>query len=192
MAFEQLKSFKIAPALRRKIDMDPEKDPEKPYDIIICKRDDVRIEALVEELGRHNIVVDPSKEATDHYVFKKLKWAEIETIARLQEVDQIWPDEEGYALLNESVETSKAKAVLNTYGKFGKDICWALLDTGINRNHPHFQALTYKYLNFPEEGTVIHWENFTDDKETDPDFYGKSGHGTHVASIIAGKSTGKV
>jgi subtilisin family serine protease len=189
MTFERLKSFKIAPGLERKR---VKKDTKKLYEVIICKRDDAKIGNLIKELERHGIDVDRNKEATDYYIFKKLKWSQIEKIAKLEEVDQIWPDEEGHTLLDDSVQTIKARAAWNTYGKKGKHVCWAVLDTGINREHPHFHRYTYKYLDFPVEETVVHRENFTDDEETVDRPYGKSGHGTHVAGIIAGASKGKV
>lgn len=192
MTFERLKSFKIAPALRLKAEMDPEHHDEKAYDVIICKRDDAKMDALIERLQGYGIDIDWHKEKTDNYIFKKLMWLQIEKIAKLEEVDQIWPNEEGRALLDQSVETIKARAAWNTYGTEGKHVCWAVLDSGINREHPHFHHYKYKYLDFPAEETVVHRENFTDDEETVDYPYGRSGHGTHVAGIIAGSSRGKV
>jgi Subtilisin-like serine proteases len=199
MGFEDTRDFRIVPSLRRKVERNRQKGtiyPDSEYDVIISKRDGVQIGQLIDALQRHRITIRGGVGVghTDHYVFIRLKLLDIDRAAQIDEVDQIWPDEEGHALLDESVETIKAEAVWNTYGKFGKDVCWAVLDSGIDALHPHFQTHHYQYLNFSPTGTdiltgtVIATQNFTENKDT----YDRTGHGTHVAGIIAGESKGRI
>jgi serine protease AprX len=89
---------------------------------------------------------------------------------------RIWKDEEVRACLTESTVTIKADAAQRAFNATGEGICWAVLDSGIKKDHPHFQR----------HGNLItdHWsQDFV--AGGDP-FDDPFGHGTHVAGIIAG------
>ncbi len=93
---------------------------------------------------------------------------------------RIWEDSETGPLLNRSISTVKADAAQRSFCSSGRGIVWAVLDSGIWANHPHFR----KYGNLNLDGPLRH-SSFTDERNANAldDVYG---HGTHVAGIIAG------
>ncbi len=126
----------------------------------------------------------PSKPAvteTDFYVFTALTADEIRTLAdkNRDTVFQIWPDETTFAHVLTSSETVKATACWRTFNALGKGITWAVLDTGISTQHPHF-------VNYATIDTTLS-QSFS----TELDLEDHNGHGTHVAGIIAGAAPAK-
>jgi serine protease AprX len=93
---------------------------------------------------------------------------------------RIWPDFEVTALINKSIATVKADAARNSFGAVGDGIVWAVMDSGINKDHPHFK----KYGNI--ELGRFH-RDFTVPNDAGNPFNDENGHGTHVAGIIAGE-----
>lgn len=125
------------------------------------------------------------------YVAAKLTEEQIIDVVR-HDVDQannqwnerriyrVWPDFEVSATLNKSTQTVKADAARIAFNARGRDIVWAVMDSGVDKNHPHFA----KYKNLDVREPVRH-DSFVDEDNSDAlvdDF----GHGTHVAGIIAG------
>ncbi len=101
----------------------------------------------------------------------------------LRAVFRIWESQKVHPLITESVRTVKANAAHNAFGAFGENIVWAVLDSGIDASHPHFDLHKNLSLSAPLAGksssftpTPSRWDN---------DAFG---HGTHVAGIIAGES----
>lgn len=95
---------------------------------------------------------------------------------------RIWPDFPVHALLTSSVRTVKADAARASFAAAGEGVVWAIVDSGIDGAHPHFQ--THGTLDLP--GSLSHRDfvNLDDEKPLeDP-----AGHGTHVAGIIAGET----
>jgi hypothetical protein len=92
----------------------------------------------------------------------------------------VWRSASKSKLLHRSVRTLKADAALVSFGASGEGITWAVLDTGIRQDHPHFQA--YRNIesvwDCTKPGDPRRIENAVD----------RDGHGTHVAGIIAGRS----
>ena len=99
--------------------------------------------------------------------------------AKFRAIFHIWPDFEVSGYINKSIATVKADAAQNSFSASGAGITWAVMDSGIQHDHPHF----HKHTNVdPASG----WhKDFTIDGG-DP-FDDKNGHGTHVAGIIAGE-----
>lgn len=135
---------------------------------------EARIKALATEKG-----YDSNASHTDFYVIASLRPADIQKLVSEPEMNSaikmVWLDETCYAHLNTSVETVKAAACWRMFEARGKDIVWAVLDTGINANHPHFAT----------NGTVIRElsRSFVSGETGIDD---QNGHGTHVAGIISG------
>jgi subtilisin family serine protease len=105
-------------------------------------------------------------------------------------VVRIWPDYVVEAHVDRSITTVKADAANRTYGATGTGIAWGVIDSGICRDHPHFAGGT---LTDPAVMTLH--RDFTYLVRGDPPppkfdpadaLVDLSGHGTHVAAIIAG------
>ena len=99
-------------------------------------------------------------------------------------IQRIWRDMQKRALINVSTHTVQARPANLGYGATGHDIGWAVLDTGIRGDHPHFTRTPIS----PRNGTarsgapVEHLPGTTESNELDG-----NGHGTHVAATIAGE-----
>ncbi len=96
---------------------------------------------------------------------------------------QIWDDFPLKPLITSSVSTVKADAARVAFSALGNNIVWAVIDSGIQGDHPHFRA--HKNLS----GQVEEWHyDFTDgNSPSKTALVDGFGHGTHVAGIIAGE-----
>lgn len=92
---------------------------------------------------------------------------------------RIWPDFPVRSLLTKSVTTVKADAARMAFAAQGKDILWAVVDSGIDKSHPHFQ----RHKNLEMLQPTDH-QDFSGSGDPLHDGFG---HGTHVAGIIAGE-----
>lgn len=184
------------------------KNQNVPFDVIVdlnmlypygIKAARSRVEGLVLEAGgtlrrRHE---DPRHP----YVFATLTPAQIHEIVDKDSRDiaassqtlqprgqvlrgaifRVWEDSPIYPLIVHSVATVKADAAQIAFSASGKDIVWAVVDSGIDETHPHFKTHSNLVLTPP----LQHFDYVTPnrDKATEDPF----GHGTHVAGIIAGE-----
>ncbi|HEX6755580.1 MAG TPA: S8 family serine peptidase [Mycobacteriales bacterium] len=98
---------------------------------------------------------------------------------------RLWPDFPVKAQVDGSCVTVKADAARRAFNAYGDRVVWAVIDSGIWAGHPHFA----------EHATLTHesvrdLHRFFPDGEPDPDparaLVDETGHGTHVAGIIAG------
>ncbi|MGA2598384.1 MAG: S8 family peptidase [Bryobacteraceae bacterium] len=96
-------------------------------------------------------------------------------------IRRIWLDFPINSLIDRSVSTVKADAARRAFLAEGKDVVWAVIDSGIDKNHKHFESLE----TFKVELPVDHVD-FTGAGQPLTDGFG---HGTHVAGIIAGGFT---
>ncbi len=111
--------------------------------------------------------------------------------ASARPIYKIWLDDDVKPFLDKSVATVKADAALVSYSASGEGVCWAVIDSGIDGNHEHFRKHSNLEIELPLQhvdfsGTkvqkVLAVESLNDD----------SGHGTHVAGIIAGEQDKEV
>ncbi len=129
--------------------------------------------------------VDPLQ----RFVAAHLTAQELRTVAaahRELRVYAVWRSSRKAKLTSRSLQTLKADAALASFGAAGQGITWAVLDTGVRADHPHFKAA------MDGDGSLIDavWDCTRPGKPVsianaqDPD-----GHGTHVAGIISGNET---
>jgi subtilisin family serine protease len=127
----------------------------------------------------------------DRYVAAHLTRAEVEALAAAlgrfhgaaaPAVYRMFANSRKKALMRNSVNTIQARTARLGYHADGKGITWAVLDTGIDTAHPHFN---HKQL-LKEGNIAAAWDctrrgKVVADLSDDP-----NGHGSHVAGIIAG------
>ncbi len=117
------------------------------------------------------------------FVAARLTPAEIAEVARRHcdlRVYALWKSTVKRKLIARSARVIQVDAARAAYGAGGEGVRWAVLDTGVRSDHPHFAT----------HGTIEEiWDctkpgaprRLTSDRDAD-------GHGTHVAGIIAGES----
>jgi hypothetical protein len=129
--------------------------------------------------------IDPLK----RFVAARLTAFEIQALEsdRIADVYCVWKSTRKRALINRSAAVVQAPAAHLAYKAEGEGITWAVLDTGVQSNHPHFAKYgnvvqvwdcTQKGPVVPLAGTGAKAGAVSSDLE---------GHGTHVCGIIAGE-----
>ncbi|MGH6898207.1 MAG: S8 family peptidase [Geminicoccaceae bacterium] len=101
---------------------------------------------------------------------------------------RIWPDFMVSRMTHRSLATVKADAARNAFSAHGREIVWAVLDSGIDANHPHFR--THQNLELPAPLRHCDFTTFgelSEDESEQAALIDEAGHGTHVAGIIAGE-----
>ncbi|UEM12387.1 S8 family peptidase [Bradyrhizobium barranii subsp. barranii] len=163
-----------------------------------------RTEQSASGKGKRQGIDGTKSKYSQQYLFGRLSAANIQTLVRQSErsreekrtsdgklskspLYRIWQDDEVRPFTNLSISTVKADAARNAFGTSGKDIVWAVLDTGIDAEHPHFAE--HENLNLSDP--VAH-RDFTMGSASDAELAASArldtkGHGTHVAGIIAGE-----
>jgi subtilisin family serine protease len=119
----------------------------------------------------------PSPRDTD----RRLTGKERQLVSRLRAIHQIWPDFRMRSCLTHSVATIKADAAHRSFTAHGKDITWAVMDSGIDATHPHFA------LHKNVDTASSYHKDFTGLASPGSALQDLYGHGTHVAGIIAGE-----
>ena len=165
------------------------------------------VKDIIADLGldpKQQNVNDTKSKLSHQYLFAALEGRAIRELVRRDNQDKpkatgdtrvsqtahraifrIWPDFPVKGLITKSISTVKADAARNSFSAFGDNIIWAVMDSGINVNHPHFK----KHKNLALEAPLNH-RDFTVLREADEEpLVDVFGHGTHVAGIIAGEMT---
>lgn len=93
-------------------------------------------------------------------------------------IHRIWPNFAIGPLIHRSVVTTKCQAAHRSFNATGKGVVWAVLDSGIQADHPHFRRHE-NLKGLPHKSFVA-----ADDALALVD---EAGHGTHVAGILAGE-----
>ncbi len=113
---------------------------------------------------------------------RALAMEERQLTASDRSIYRIWPDFPVSPMLDRSAITIKSDAALRAFDASGRDIVWAVVDSGIDASHEHFQmhsTLTHASV------AGLH-RDFTVDAKPGSALTDAFGHGTHVAGIIAG------
>jgi serine protease AprX len=115
-----------------------------------------------------NLIDQRKGELTDQYVFARLQESVIlelvkrDRSAGTQETSyaiyRIWPDFDIERHISKSIVTIKADAVRNAFNALGEDIVWAVMDSGVDKEHPHFQK--HSNLELPAATDLGRDQNF--------------------------------
>ena len=166
------------------------------------------VTALINEIAGDGAIYELKTRCSHQYVFASLTPKEIIELAHAdlarhrgadadmgsapkRAIHRIWFDHDIEEQTNRSISTVKADAARSAFGALGENIVWAVLDTGIDGQHPHFQLHETLNVNAP-----LRHRDFTSlEDEHAPGSGGvrhgalidEAGHGTHVAGIIAGE-----
>ena len=104
---------------------------------------------------------------------------------RFRSIYRVWPDFKISPCITKSLATVKADAAQTSFCARGIDITWAIMDSGVDANHPHFAL----HRNV-DPASPLH-ADFTDTpnvpKGGNAALIDRFGHGTHVAGIVAGE-----
>lgn len=187
-----------------------ERDPEKVHPIIIDvnldyvggrkkAKDQLVIELqqfIKKSRAKSSYVNVEATEENQQYVFAGLTGSLIQKLMKQDFVEnsdskqrliyKIWPDFPVSALINSSIKTVKADAARRSFSAFGEGIVWAVMDSGVDKDHLHFSQTGATPFHNLDTG-------FDKDFTISPDHPGNPfrddfGHGTHVAGIIAGEA----
>ena len=139
------------------------------------------LDKLRDEASSKIFINTEKNQLSRQYVFAKLSPEIIRDLIKRDREDnpaiyKIWPDFEVSSQMIKSVRTIKADAARTSFSALGEDITWAVVDSGVDFSHPHFEAYKNRHKDFHK--------NFTEKGTAEEDEFG---HGTHVAGIIAGE-----
>ena len=128
----------------------------------------------------------------DQYLSGELTPAQVQNIATADSaagdwpyraIFRIWPDFEVHRQIDASTMTVKAVPAQRSFAAFGDGIVWAVIDSGIDGTHPHFQG--ERTLDDPSVAD-LHRDFVSGSNDPAAALVDDDGHGTHVAGIIAG------
>ena len=100
--------------------------------------------------------------------------------APFRTIYHIWPDFRLHGCITRSIATVKVDAAQQSFTAMGKDVLWAVMDSGIDASHPHFE------LHENIDRTSSFHADFSGAAAPGQPLVDEYGHGTHVAGIIAG------
>ncbi|HET9254709.1 MAG TPA: S8 family peptidase [Pseudonocardiaceae bacterium] len=136
----------------------------------------------------------PPRPIADCFVSCVLSPSEIQELvtadrsgAGTRTVFRVWPDYTLYPHLDHSVSTIKSDAALRSFAANGEGVTWAVVDSGIDQQHPHFAegTLTGPVAALHQDFTGL-LDAVPAAAKPDAPLADPVGHGTHVAGIIAG------
>jgi serine protease AprX len=169
-------------------------EPDSTHPYVFANLTADQINALISEdgknaqdLGRKGEISNPAAEATvapqsDPATAAATPQGRPVSYRRLRSIFRIWQSQKVRPLTTVSIRTVKANAAHNSFRALGEGIVWAILDSGIDASHPHFQ--TNKNLDLPSPLAGCSRSFLAGGIPWDHDAFG---HGTHVAGIIAGE-----
>jgi hypothetical protein len=133
-------------------------------------------------------VLDPATGNADYYLSVAVPVRDVERLVLGSAA--VWSDAPLIACTYRSVSTIRADVARRIYGAAGRGIVWALIDSGVDGNHPHFK----RHDNLTLPSPLAHLDLTGDSADaTTQDRGGQPltdlfGHGTYIAGIIAGEN----
>ena len=130
----------------------------------------------------------PPQHVADQYATGRLSMRQVQRLVSAdaapvawpqRSIHRVWPDFPVQLQVDASCVTVKADAARRSFNAYGSGIVWAVVDTGIDGTHPHFQG--HHTLDDPLVKELHRDLTGAESPLTD-----EAGHGTHVAGIIAG------
>ena len=135
------------------------------------------------------------RDISEQYVVARLRARQIRRLVELDQgwlaagspghgrraIFRIWPDNVVQRQSLTSMPTIKADAARNSFSCTGQGIVWAVIDSGIDASHPHFET----HRNLLDLPSGVDHSDLTEAVQPSP-LTDEFGHGTHVAGIIAG------
>jgi subtilisin family serine protease len=192
IARDMARALENAPAEKRHevlIELAELGEPQRPLDEV---RDTVlgAIRELRRGRGTDGVSHDEdyAVEALARFVSARLTREETEILAvslgdpATRAIRRIWKNAQKKALIEKSINTLQVRPAHNAYRAYGENIHWAVLDSGIADDHPHFLDAQGK----PRSIVATYDCTRTGALKPGPAPDGH-GHGTHVAGIIAGR-----
>lgn len=139
----------------------------RPVPVIIVPQDGRSTQDVVDELRAAGIT--EALDRTGSYVFAPLTPDAVAAAAGAGSIKRIWLDRDVGVQAAESLQTIQATPAALALDEVEScaDVTWAVLDDGIDADHPALRDCN------------VETENFTDE---DP----VGGHGTHIAGLIGG------
>ncbi len=158
------------------------------------------IRAYLEQIGVPGASVRRRPDATHPYIFVSMSGWQVRDLARSDQeqadaargqpgpfrlIYKIWEDSATHALISRSVATVKADAAQIAFCARGAGVVWAVMDSGIQADHVHFQ----RHGNLEVPAPVEHHDFSIPLGTAATALVDRFGHGTHVAGILAGASS---
>ncbi|GJG86540.1 hypothetical protein tb265_17210 [Gemmatimonadetes bacterium T265] len=186
--------------------IDVNRDAAVPRDVAKQRIVNLVVAAVPPDRAAGAVRADRTRRSTQ-YVYARLRPDEIRAVARDQTrypprattgvtdsttpeptarvVHRIWLDHPLKPLITHTAATVNLDAARAAFDALGDGVVWAVIDSGVDGAHPHFQTHGTLAVAAP-----LRHHSFIDG-ETDADaLRDDCGHGTHVAGIIAGELAG--